>query len=89
MGNRPKTSFQEGSHLGRAWNLALRLHFGSDGTKSPSAPGCPRTPPAGLGMWRLHSLGSAAPPQPVPCLSISVLGRPQLPDGIQVPHHHP
>lgn len=27
----PKTSFQEGSHLGSMWNLALRLHFGSDG----------------------------------------------------------
>lgn len=44
-GNHPKTSFQEGSHLGRVWNLALRWHFGSDGARSPSGPGYQRTLP--------------------------------------------
>lgn len=39
-GNHPGRSSQEGSHLGRAWTLALRLHFGYDGVGSPST--CPQ-----------------------------------------------
>lgn len=42
-----------------------------------------------LGMSRLHGLGSAVLLQPVTCLSSSLRRCSQLPDRVQVPHHHP
>lgn len=84
-----QTSVQEGSHLGSTWNLALGLHFGSDGISRQAGLGSREPRLLALGMSRLHGLGSAVLLQPVTCLSSSLLRCSQLPDRVQVPHHHP
>lgn len=68
---------------------ALRLHFGSDGVGRQADLGSREPLLLAFSRSRLRGLGSAVLLQPVTRPSSSLLGCLQLPDRIQVPHHHP
>lgn len=60
-GNCPKVGFQKGPGSGKAWKLALQMHFGYDGVTSPSSLG--RTEPCHVfGMPKLCGPGSVGLP---------------------------
>lgn len=78
-----------GFTLGKDMDPGPWLHFGSDGINCQAGLGRREPRLLALGMSRLHGLGSAVLLQPVTCLSSSLRRCSQLPDRVQVPHHHP